>query len=140
MLTLKIIWRFAISRQFWKSFFNHINNYKDSNIHRDFVSSELVGFYWYSIDVENCKCALYWWHKEQNKFPTLVILVRHILGIPINQIETKRIFYVARILTTFRKWHLQMKNMDKLTLSIKTSHLICGLVVWNPLTLHLHVR
>ncbi len=30
----------------------------------DFMSRELVGFYWYPIDIENCKCTLSWWHKE----------------------------------------------------------------------------
>jgi hypothetical protein len=61
---------------------------QNADTHKDLVLKELIGFRRYPVDVENCKCPLSWWHKEQNKFPTLVILVRHILGIPTNQIET----------------------------------------------------
>jgi hypothetical protein len=57
---------------------------------------------------------LSWWHKEQNKFPTLVILTRYILGILASQIETKRIFSISDILIALCKCHLRTKNMDKL--------------------------
>ncbi len=97
-----------------KGFVNHINKCKQSNIHRDLLSRKLVGFYWYLVDAKNCKCALYWWHKKQNKFPIVAILVQHILGIPINQIKIECIFSIARILTTLWRCHIQTKNMDKL--------------------------
>jgi hypothetical protein len=54
---------------------------------------KLVGFHQYSIDVKNNKCALFRWHKEQNKFQTLVILGQHILEIHASQIEKKRYFF-----------------------------------------------
>jgi hypothetical protein len=54
------------------------------------MSKKLVGP-WYLVYAKNYKCALFYWHKEQNKFPTLAILVQHIFGILGNQIETKHI-------------------------------------------------
>jgi hypothetical protein len=67
-------------------FFQTISTNVD--IYKNFMSKELIEFYQYPIDVENCICPLYWWHQEQNKFPTFVIHARHILSILANQIET----------------------------------------------------
>jgi hypothetical protein len=79
----------------------------------DLVSGELVGYCWYPIDVENCKWALSWWCKKKNKFPTNALIIRHILGIPTNQIEIERIFLIAVILTTLCWCYFQIDNMDK---------------------------
>ncbi len=64
----------------------------NGNTYWDLMLRELVGFRQYPIDVENNKCALSWWHKEQNKFPTLVIFAQHIFEIPVNQIKTTHFF------------------------------------------------
>jgi hypothetical protein len=34
-----------------------------TNTYMDIVSRELVGFQWFPIDVESCKCVLCWWQK-----------------------------------------------------------------------------
>jgi len=43
----------------------------------------------------------------------VVALARQILGIPANQIETKKIFSIAGILTTLKRCQLQIDNLDK---------------------------
>lgn len=53
----------------------------NANTFRDLMSRKLVELCLYVVDVENYKCALSWWHKEQIKFLTFVILVQHIIGI-----------------------------------------------------------
>jgi hypothetical protein len=47
-------------------------------------------------------------------FPTFGFCARKILGIVGPQIETKRIFSLARILTSLKKCHFQSENLDKL--------------------------
>jgi hypothetical protein len=44
----------------------------------------------------------------------VVALARQILGIPASQIETKKIFSIAGILTTLKRCQLQIDNLDKL--------------------------
>jgi hypothetical protein len=44
-------------------------------------------------------CLLQWWAKYEAFFPTIEFLVCQILGIGQSQIETKRIFSLARIFT-----------------------------------------
>jgi hypothetical protein len=78
------------------------------------MSRKLIRFHQHIIDVENYKCPLSWWCKEQNKFPTLAILARHIFGILASQIKTKHIFSISTILTTLQRCCLQMENVDKL--------------------------
>jgi hypothetical protein len=58
-------------------------------------------------------------------FPTIGFCARQILGIFGFQIETKRIFSLPRILTCFKKCHLQSKNLDKLIFINKNSRIIC---------------
>jgi hypothetical protein len=82
----------------------------NGNAYWDLMLRELVGFHQYSIDVKNKKCALSWWHKEQNKFQTLAILGQHILEIHANQIETK---LVVGIWIALQRCRLQTENMDK---------------------------
>ncbi len=43
------------------------------NTYKDLVLRKLVGYHQYFADVDNYKCALSWWHKEQNKFPTIAL-------------------------------------------------------------------
>jgi hypothetical protein len=40
---------------------------------KDLVSKELVGFHWYLVNAQNCKCALSRWCKEKHKFPNIDI-------------------------------------------------------------------
>jgi hypothetical protein len=52
--------------------------------------------------------------KEEHKFLIIVLLVRHILGIPSSQIKTKWNFSIVGILTTLYKSHLQTIFFHKL--------------------------
>lgn len=52
---------------------------------------------------------LFWWHKKNCKFPTIVSLTWHILGILASQIETKHIFSIARFFKTLQKCCLKQK-------------------------------
>jgi hypothetical protein len=45
-------------------------------------------------------------------FPTIDFVARQILSIVRSQIETKRIFSLACILTNLRKYHLQLENLN----------------------------
>jgi hypothetical protein len=85
----------------------------NTNMFKNLVSRELIEFCWYLFYVENCKCALSWWHKEQNEFPNIAIITQHILGILACQIETKHIFYVGNIWLHFVHF-VSKYNMDKL--------------------------
>jgi hypothetical protein len=62
----------------------------------DLVSRELIEFCRCKINlkIENYKCALSWWHKLKNEFPTIAIIAQHILCILASQIETKKLFFM----------------------------------------------
>jgi hypothetical protein len=47
-------------------------------------------------------------------FPTIGFLAYQILGIIGSQIETKRIFSLASILTNLRRYRLQLENLENL--------------------------
>jgi hypothetical protein len=47
-------------------------------------------------------------------FPIVEFLAQQILGVIGSQIEIKRIFSLARILTNLRRCHLQIENLKKL--------------------------
>jgi hypothetical protein len=51
------------------------------------------------VDSKKIKCLFQWWAKHEALFPTIGFLVCQILGICRSQIETKRIFSLARIFT-----------------------------------------
>jgi hypothetical protein len=57
---------------------------------------------------------LLWWSKHEGQFPTIAYLARAILGIPYSQIETKRVFFIAGILTCLHHCILGLKNLDLL--------------------------
>jgi hypothetical protein len=38
------------------------------------VAQELDAFRCYHVDVDNYKCSLSWWHREDHKFPTMGLL------------------------------------------------------------------
>ncbi len=45
------------------------------NTYKDLVLRKLVGYHRYFVDVDNYKCALSWWHIEQNKFQTIALVM-----------------------------------------------------------------
>jgi hypothetical protein len=66
------------------------------------------------LDVKDIKCPLQWWHKHEAMFPIVGFLAWQILGIVGLQIETKRIFFLAIILTNLRRCCLQIEKNLKL--------------------------
>ncbi len=58
------------------------------------------------MDLKEIKCLVQWWQKHESMFPTMGFLARQILGIVGSQIEAKRIFSLARILTNLRRCRL----------------------------------
>ncbi len=71
------------------------------------VNKELLIFKHYQVNVKDIKCPLQLWEKHHNMFPTIGFCARQILEIVGSQIETKRIFSLVGILSTFRRCHLQ---------------------------------
>jgi len=65
-------------------------------------------FHRYQVHGKDIKCLLKWWRKHETKFPIVGFLERRIIGF---QIETERIFSLARILTNLKKYCLQSNNL-----------------------------
>jgi hypothetical protein len=49
-------------------------------------------------------------------------MAKQIFGIPRSQIETKRVFNLARILTTLQRCHLHVENLDRIITIGKNWH------------------
>jgi hypothetical protein len=99
----------------------------DTNIDslKELDDKKLHIYHWYPIDGDNCKCAFTWWHMEEHMFPTIVILVKQILGIPTFRNEIERIFFsIFGILIAFCKCHFQQFFLTILFLLTKIGHLI----------------
>jgi hypothetical protein len=69
----------------------------------ELVNRELLIFRHYQVDVKDTKRPLQWWEKHKSMFPTIVFCASQILGIIGFQIETKRIFSLARIPTSLNR-------------------------------------
>jgi hypothetical protein len=52
--------------------------------------------------------------KHESMFPTIDFYARKFLRIVGSQIETERIFSLTSILSSLRRCHLQLENLDKL--------------------------
>ncbi len=63
------------------------------NTYRDLVSRKLIGYHQYFVDADNYKCALSWWRKQKNKFPTIALVAQHIFDILTSQIDIKHFFF-----------------------------------------------
>jgi hypothetical protein len=62
---------------------------------------------------------LEWWRVNEALIPCVGFLARQYLGIPCYQIETKRIFSVAGILTNLRRSMLGLENLNNLIMIYK---------------------
>ncbi len=121
---------------FWKFISHHSNNNK--HIHEHCVK----GACWFSMISYWCKklhvCVILV-AKDEHKFLIIILLMRHILGIPSNQIKTKWKFFVVGILTTLYKCHLQTIFFHKLAF-VNKNWPSNPWTVWNLLTLHCYAR
>jgi hypothetical protein len=81
---------------------------------KELITRELLIFKHYQVDPKDIKCPLQWWAKHEAMFAIVGFLACQILGIVGSQIETKRIFSLAGILTNLRRCHLQLENLENL--------------------------
>ncbi len=66
------------------------------------------------MDVKDIKNPLQWWEIHEFKFLEVGFVAKQILKIKNSQIETKCIFPLVGILTSFRRYSLQSEILDKL--------------------------
>jgi hypothetical protein len=79
------------------------------------IKRELLIFKHYQMDGKEITCPLRWWEKHEMIFPTVGFLIQQILRIILgSQIETKRIFSLAKILIDLRSFLLKSTNLEKL--------------------------
>jgi hypothetical protein len=71
------------------------------------------------LPLEEVEDPLFWWSKHEGQFLTIAKLAKAILGIPSNQIETKKVFSITSILTSLHHCRFGPKNLDFLLLLIK---------------------
>jgi hypothetical protein len=62
----------------------------------------------------NAKIESNWWKENGSKFPYVAVLAKAFLSIPGSQIENKRVFSVAGILTNLRRICLAIDNCSNL--------------------------
>lgn len=55
-----------------------------------------------------------WLREKRNKFPTLILLAQHILGIPPTQIENEGIFSIAGKIATPLRSRIKIENLENL--------------------------
>jgi len=67
------------------------------------VERDLLIFMHYQTDVKEIICPLRWWEKHEMLFPIVGFLTQQILGIVGSKIETKTIFFLARIFIYLRR-------------------------------------
>ncbi len=72
-----------------------------------------------SIPCATCEDPLAWWCNYEGQFSNVVFLAKQILGIPRSQIETKKVFSLARVLITLQRCQLQVINLDKIITIVK---------------------
>ncbi len=72
-----------------------------------------------SIPCATCEDPLAWLCNYEGQFSNVVFLAKHILGIPRSQIETKRVFSLARVLMPLQRCQLQVINLDRIITIVK---------------------
>jgi hypothetical protein len=80
---------------------------------KEIVTKELLDFRKFHLNLKEINNPLQWWEKHESRFPKVVCFARQILGTRGSQIETERIFSLARILTNLKRCCLQSKNLNK---------------------------
>jgi hypothetical protein len=70
---------------------------------KEVVNKELLIFKRFQVDVKDIKCPLERQAKYKSSFSTVEFFAHQILSIVGSQIETVRIFLLARILTNLRR-------------------------------------
>jgi hypothetical protein len=81
---------------------------------KEIIPRELLDFRRFHVDVKDIINVLQWWEQHESRFHAASFLAQQILRIVSSQIETKHIFSLAEILTSFKRCWLQSENLDKL--------------------------
>jgi hypothetical protein len=65
-----------------------------------------------------CANIFTWWQTHNGQFPNFSFFAEHISW-DRSQIETKRMFNLANVLTTLRCYYLQVENFDQIITIVK---------------------
>jgi hypothetical protein len=71
------------------------------------------------MKLEDCLLPLTWWKSHQVQFLNVSFVAQQILGILGSQIKTKRIFNIAKVLTSLQCCRLGVNNLNKLVMVMK---------------------
>ncbi len=80
---------------------------------------ELSLFCCFLVSPEKVSFPLKWWKEQEVKFPIVGFLAKQFLAILGFQIETKRIFNLARILIGLKHCRFELINLDNLVMIYK---------------------
>jgi hypothetical protein len=83
------------------------------------LKNELILFHHLHVKPEDYALPFTWWQSHEIRFPYVSFVARQILGILGSQIEIKRIFNIARVLTSLWCCGLGVDNLDKLFMIMK---------------------
>jgi hypothetical protein len=87
---------------------------------RAFVVGELSLFKrLFHVSLATCVDPLVWWRIRETQFPNVSFLVKQILGILGSHIETKHVFSLVGVLTSLRRYRLQVDNLDRIIFVVK---------------------
>jgi hypothetical protein len=69
--------RRGLTTKLWTSMWRFISTPQKTSVKvvTQLVAHELDTFWWYHIDVDNCKCTLFWWHAKEHKFLTSHVFI-----------------------------------------------------------------
>jgi hypothetical protein len=84
-----------------------------------FVTRTLSLFRRLSIPPTTYENPLAWCCNHEGQFSNVAFMAKHIIRILGSQIETKRVFSLARVLTTLWRCHLQVENLDRIITIVK---------------------
>jgi hypothetical protein len=65
-----------------------------------------------------CKFS-FQWQSNEDQFPNVVFLTKHILGIPRSQIKTKCVLNLVGVLIALQHYRLQVENLDQIIMVVK---------------------
>jgi hypothetical protein len=79
---------------------------------RELANKQILSFMHYHVKSKEIKCPLEWWVKHESLFSKVGFLFMQILNRLGSEIETKRIFSLARILINLKRCHLQFHDLE----------------------------
>jgi len=65
-----------------------------------------------------CANPFVWWKTHEGQFPNVDFFIKQVLGILRFQIETKIMFNFVSVLTTLKRYCLQVQNLNWITIII----------------------